>query len=368
MMRLLFITNVPSPYRVAFFDELGRYMDVTVLFSSGKEDSKHRNQNWFEESKGNFRGIFLKKSLKIGRQNLCLEVLKWLKQDYDCIVVGGYAPPTAILAMSYLRLRGIPFYLEIDGGIIREESRLKYSIKRFLAGKLPSRWLSSGRCSTETLIHYGAKPEDILEYPFTSLYEEDMVDTPAEEEEKKLLRRELEVGEKRMLLSIGQFIHRKGFDVLLRAAARLPEDVGVYIVGGEPTQEYLQLCQDLRLKHVHFRGFQKKNALDKYFRAADLFVMPTREDIWGLVVNEAMAKGLPVITTDKCVAGLELVENGVSGYIVPTDDPNALAEKLTLALSQDCRALGSAALERIRPYTLENMAKTHWNILKNKCG
>lgn len=363
MMRLLFITNVSSPYRVAFFDELGRYMDVTVLFSSGKEDSKHRNQNWFEESKGNFQGIFLKKTRKIGRQNLCLEVLKWLKQDYDCIVVGGYAHPTAILAMLYLRLRGIPFYLEIDGGIIREESRLKYSIKRFLAGKLPSRWLSSGRCSTETLIHYGAQPQDILEYPFTSLSEKDLLENPPTEEEKKTLRQALGVEETRMILSVGQFIPRKGFDILLRSAAKLAENVGIYIVGGEPTQEYEQLCQELGLEHVHFRGFQKKDVLERYFRAADLFVLPTREDIWGLVINEAMAKGLPVITTENCVAGVELVENGVNGYIVPVDDPEALAEKLTLALSQDCQSLGAAALEKIRPYTLENMAKVHRDIL-----
>lgn len=365
MMRLLFLTNDPSPYRVDFFDEMGKYMDVTVLFSSDKEDSKHRNREWFEEGQGKFREIHLKKTAKLGGENLCLEVVKWLKKDYDCIVVGGYAPATSMLAMVYMRLKRIPFYLEIDGGVIRQESRLKYGMKRFLV-RLPNRCLSSGRVSTEALIHYGAQPKDILEYPFTSLPEKDLLENPPTEEEKKMLRQALGVEEARMILSVGQFIPRKGFDVLLRSAAKLGENVGVYIVGGAPTQEYLQLCRELGLKHVHFRGFQKKDVLERFFRAADLFVLPTREDIWGLVINEAMAKGLPVITTDKCVAGLELVENGVSGYIVPSDDPDALAEKLTLALSQDCGALGAAALEKIRPYTLENMAKVHWDILRKK--
>lgn len=54
--------------------------------------------------------------------------------------------------------------------------------------------------------------------------------------------------------------------------------------------------------------------------AADIFVHPTREDIWGLVVNEAMAKGLPVITTDRCVAGLELIKNESVGRIVPVEN------------------------------------------------
>ena len=104
----------------------------------------------------------------------------------------------------------------------------------------------------------------------------------------------------------------------------------------------------------------------QFYRAADLFVLPTREDIWGLVVNEAMAFALPVITTDRCVAGLELVEDGVTGYIVPVGDDKALADKMNQALSGDCAAMGAAALEKIRSYTIENMAKTHVEIFSKQ--
>ena len=62
--------------------------------------------------------------------------------------------------------------------------------------------------------------------------------------------------------------------------------------------------------------------------AADAFVLPTREDIWGLVINEAMAYGLPVVTTDRCNAGLELIKNNVNGYVVHVDDKGELAKKL----------------------------------------
>ena len=57
------------------------------------------------------------------------------------------------------------------------------------------------------------------------------------------------------------------------------------------------------LTNVHFVGFKTKEQLEDYYRAADLFVLPTREDIWGLVVAEAMAYGLGVITTNRCNAG-----------------------------------------------------------------
>ena len=92
-------------------------------------------------------------------------------------------------------------------------------------------------------------------------------------------------------------------------------------------------------------------------------MLPTREDIWGLVINEAMAYGLPVITTDRCVAGLELVQDGVSGYLIPTEDPDALEQKIRLALTGDCGAMGKAAYAAVKPYTIENMVKTHVSVL-----
>jgi len=364
MKRVLFLTNYPSPYRVRFFDELGKRVELTVLFADRIEDKKHRNANWYVPNQGSFTAVQLKKTCTYKSNSLCLEVTKWLKQDFDHIVICGYSNPTAIFAMCWLRLHGKPFWLEVDGGLIREDRPWKHCIKRFLVTRAGS-FLSTGRYTTRFLTHYGAREEAIREYPFTSLTETDLLAAVPDRAEKECLRRELGIREEYCFLTVGQFIHRKGFDVLLKAAAQLPRSAGIYLVGGEPTEEYLRLRQDLGLDNVHFIGFQSKETLIKYYRAADVFVLPTREDIWGLVVNEAMAYGLPVITTDRCVAGLELVEEGVSGYIVPVGDAEALAEKMNTILTQDLAALGRSALERVRPYTIENMAKVHEEIFEN---
>lgn len=74
--------------------------------------------------------------------------------------------------------------------------------------------------------------------------------------------------------------------------------------------------------------------MDKYYKAADLFVLPTREDIWGLVINEAMAYGLPIITTDKCVAGVQLLNNQEL-TIIPTNDISSLATAINYLLKDD---------------------------------
>ncbi len=366
MKKVLFLTNYPSPYRVRFFDQLANYMDVTVLFADRIEEKKHRSAAWYVEGSGSFHSVQLKRRLaSIGTNSLCLDVTDWLRKDFDSIVVSGYSNPTVILAMAWLRLHKIPFYMEVDGGLIRQEGKGKYLFKKTLVS-MAGKWLSTGRYTTDYLVHYGAKRERVTVYPFSSLGEKDILPETVSREEKAALRQELGVAEKHMVLAIGQFIHRKGFDVLLRSAVSLGEDTGIYIVGGEPTEKYLQLRQELGLAHVHFVGFQKKEALARYYRAADLFVLPTREDIWGLVINEAMAYGLPVITTDKCVAGLELVENGVNGYIVPVEDEAALTEAMARVLEDGPEKMGAASLEKIRPYTLENMAKTHWEIFESE--
>lgn len=362
MKRILFLTNFASPYRVHFFDELGKYMDVTVLYSDRVEDIKHRNADWFEKGEGGFQGVQLTKVASVGDENLCLDVLKWLKKKYDAIIIGGYSSPTAILAMAYLRMKKFPFYMEVDGGLVRQEGKLKYFVKKSLVS-LASQWLSTGRYTTKYLVHYGAKPEKVMEYPFTSLYEKDLLKKTVSTQEKEELRQMLGMPEKHIVLAIGQFIHRKGFDVLLKAAASMKEEAGIYIVGGVPTEEYLKLRDALGLTNIHFLEFQKKDRLALIYKAADLFVLPTREDIWGLVINEALGYGLPTITTDRCVAGLELIKDGVNGYIVPVEDAEALAEKMDAVLCADLEKMGTAALESIRPYTLENMAKAHVDIL-----
>ena len=361
-MRVLYLTNYAAPYKVQFFDRMGKYVDLTVLFA-GAEEQQVRSAAWFVEGDGGFEKVFLnKKAGSLAGEHLCLDVIHWLRKGYDKIIIGGYSSPTAMLAMAWLRLHRIPFYMSVDGGLIREESAAKYRFKKLLV-TAASEWLSSGKYTTDFLVHYGAKQEHIHEYPFSSLLEQDIADKPVKEAEKEKLRAELGIEEPKMVLSVGQFIHRKAFDILIRAAASLDADTGIYIVGGEPTEEYLQMVRDLNLKNVHFVGFAKKERLALYYKAADLFALPTREDIWGLVIGEAMAYGLPVITTDRCVAGLELVENGVSGCIIPVEDVPALSESIAAVFAGGCRKMGEAALNRIRPYTIENMVEAHIRIL-----
>ena len=96
---------------------------------------------------------------------------------------------------------------------------------------------------------------------------------------------------------------------------------------------------------------------------ADLFVFPTREDIWGLVINEAMAYGLPIITTDKCNAGAELIDG--NGILVKSESPEDLANGIDNLINDNNELLARRSLEIIRGYSLEAMADRHINIFQS---
>ena len=362
-MKVLYLTNIPSPYRVDFFSELGKLCDLTVLFE--RRQAKDRDAGWLKGTCEHFAGVLLK-GFPIGKDSaLCPDVIRYLRKGaFDRIIIGGYATPTGMLAIQYLSYRNMPFLLNSDGGFVKDDGRLKHAIKRHFISSA-SAWFSTGKLTDEYLIHYGAKPSLLYRYPFTSLRGADILEKPVTDEDKAVMRYELGMPERKIVLSVGQFIHRKGFDVLMQASAGLGDDVGVYIVGGEPTAEYLAMKNELHLEHVHFSEFKQKDELKRYYAAADVFVLPTREDVWGLVINEAMACGLPVVTTDRCIAGLEVVKDGENGFIVAVDDVEALTEKTRLILNDDKTRsmMSSNSLSSIRNYTIECMAQIHCDLL-----
>lgn len=361
MKRILFLTNLPSPYRVCFFSELGRLCDLTVIYE--RYSASDREDTWKASAELTYKEIYLSGKTISTDNSFCLDVIRYLGKDiYDEIIIGMYSTYTAMLAILCMNIRKMKFSISTDGGFVKEENKLAFKIKKYLIGSA-NKWYSTGKVTDEYLIHYGADANKIVRYPFTSLYSEDILDHQPTKEEKKLLRDKLGIAEEKMVLYVGQFIHRKGIDVLLDAAKKSDIDFGLYLIGGR-SQEYEEYAEKLGLKNVHQIDFLRPEDLEQYYRAADLFVLPTREDIWGLVVNEAMAKGLPVVTTDKCVAGLELVSD-TNGKIVKVEDSDELASAISYILNNDevRQSMAEKSIHKIQDYTFSNMARAYYEAL-----
>lgn len=361
-MKVLFLTNIPSPYRVDFFNQFGKMCNLTVVFEGS--NATNRDKDWISNKANSFRAIILNGIRVNSEQFFCPGIIKYLRASYTHIILGGYSSPTSMIAIEYMRLRQIPFWLEVDGGIVRNDSGMKYYIKRHFISAASS-WLASSEDTVKYLEYYGANKQEIYKYPFSSVHANEILKSVPSSKEKANLRKELNINNP-FVLAVGQFIPRKGFDILIKAFKQVSKQYDLYIIGGRPTSEYTELVDSLHLNNVYFIEFKSKEKLNQYYQAAELFILPTREDIWGLVINEALANGLPVITTDHCIAGLELIKNDEDGYIVPVDDVNTLANRMNAVLSNETlkAKMSCISLIKIQDYTIEKMVQRHIEVLE----
>ncbi len=359
MKKVVFFTNLPSPYRIEFFNDLARVVDLTVIFEARRVSGNRFNWN---DDNLLFKAVYLDE-VETPNYRVNWNILKYVKKnEYDEVFFTNYGYYTEMFALIKAKLIGLPYYLELDGAVYKKESAFKRLFKKFLI-KGARKYFSPSELTDRVLNYYGVDNDLIIRYPFSSMRESGIRESVVSPSEKLALRSELGMTEKKIVICIGQFIHRKGIDVLLRASKDLTDDTGVYIIGGTPTPEYIKMVEDMSLPNIHFVGFQGNDTLRKYYESADLFVLPTREDVWGLVVNEAMANGLPVVTTDNCGAGLEIVKD--NGRIVKVDDVSGLADAMNDLLSDPERLnrMSSESLKIIMNYTIEAMVKKHVEFL-----
>ncbi len=178
----------------------------------------------------------------------------------------------------------------------------------------------------------------------------------------------------RMILFVGRIEPLKGVGTLIRAVSclqlkNLCEPVHLAIIGGDPDvapeemstemARIQRMCDELTVgKMVAFLGRREQGTLPYYYSAAEVVVMPSHYESFGMVALEAMACGTPVIASQ--VGGLAfLVQDGVTGYTVPAEDHDALCDRLTALLGEESlrQRMGRAAAEVARDYDWEKIAK-----------
>lgn len=349
--RLLILSIFPAPYRVAVFRELAGHYETDLFFEVVQ--NQDRNADWFVES-DEFRVLNTPENKRAYKR--CLKNIK----TYDMVLAYDYFSKRANVLMFRCMAAGVPYAINCDGAFINNQP-LKKAVKRLFVSHA-ALCFASGSFAGNYFRHYGAKKERIIYHHFTSLSEKDYLERPLNREEKTLLRAELGIRNRMTVITVGQFIPRKGYDILLRAWEQVEADANLLIIGGGgEKQAYLDYIREHGLKNVTLLDFMEKERLTGMYRQADLFVLPTREDIWGLVINEAMASGLPVITTDRCIAGMELIRQGKNGYVIPAENPRRLAMAINRMLSnpEKMEAMGQNSLEAVKGKTMKDIAEGH---------
>lgn len=169
------------------------------------------------------------------------------------------------------------------------------------------------------------------------------------------IRNELNIpSDKIVFLNISRFLDWKRLEdlatallILERESPTIAAKCELILIGGGPWKAHLEILSKLRLIRVNLVGNMFPERLIAYYSAADVFAFPSEGDIWGLVVNEALSMGLPVVCTER-IGSAELVEDGVNGFRIPVRAPETLAARLKLlAENKDMRMEFSMAARKV---------------------
>ena len=146
---------------------------------------------------------------------------------------------------------------------------------------------------------------------------------------QKYLQKKTEYGG-RELLYVGSLIQRKGLDLLFPALAQTREDICLTIVGeGQEKEALMEQAKKLGItSRIRFLGYVEGEPLRELYHNADVFILPTREDCFGLVILEAMCASLPVISSKYADGAFDLVQEGENGCIIDPEDTAAFAAKI----------------------------------------
>lgn len=164
-----------------------------------------------------------------------------------------------------------------------------------------------------------------------------------------------------VILFVGKFEPKKNPLLLLQAARKLPQFKFLFVGAGVLEKELKSRAESLT--NVSFMPFQNQSVMPVTYRIGDIYVLPSQGpgETWGLAVNEAMACGIPAITSDKVGCTPDLIREGVTGYEFRSNDLHDLTEKIVLAAAHH-RELGQKALDLIETFDIRSVGKT---IVKN---
>jgi glycosyltransferase involved in cell wall biosynthesis len=289
-------------------------------------------------------------------------VRELMRGDYDVLWLQGYSTITFALAALTQRLRRRPILLREVQTLLTPRSAPKRLVKRAIFRTLFSG--AYGLCAgTQTRRWYealGLNRSRIFFVP--NAVDNDRFQQEAREllPQKQALRRELGIEDDRpVFLMLGRMMAKKQPLFLLDAYRRVRQhvDCALVLAGSGPLDGVIREHVEREdIPDVVLPGFVDQSRVGRLYAAADAFVLPSLYDeTWGLVCNEAMNFGLPVVVTDQVGAANDLVRDGVSGFVVPAYDAGPLEGRLRLlALDAVLRSrLGAEGRRRVDAYSHE---------------
>jgi glycosyltransferase involved in cell wall biosynthesis len=388
MFKVAFFHNECAPYRIPLFQKMSELSNIKLMLFFGRRSSSYRK--WEVPVSFSFRYQILWEIEVLrhlfGQDNSVNPTLffKLVSNRYDVYIGGEAFYFSTILTFFVAKALRKPFILaleDVDQPVKSNESRfdlfsrlpfkekpamlvsfvLMNTFSRFII-KHSDAYVVPGKATRNFLLRRGVNPSKIQ--IAANATDNEAIEQQCEESLKEgrveKLKAKSGLRNKKIILTVAYLSERKGIQYLIPAYARLKremKDIVLVVVGEGQYENVLKRLSAQNDVETIFAGYVS-NLID-YYLAADVFVLPTLDDVWGFVINEAMVCGCPVITTRNAGASLDLVRDGVNGFVVEPGSISQLyrALKEILKSPSNAKLMGEKSREIIRDYCYEKSVK-----------
>ena len=336
--RLVITTEIISPYRIPVFNALAEHPDVYlhVIFLAETDPSMRRWKIYKDEIRFSYE-VLPHWRRRVAGYNLLLNrgVAPALdRAQPDVIVCGGYGYLANWQVLGWARRHKRPVFLWSESNQQDQRRGMPHveMLKRRFIGQLAvDLWFRVNQRLPMWQVSE-CRTKEFLWLPMQWTMHSSHGKHRLARSRAAEMRRQFGLPE-HYFLYVGRMVFSKGVFDLLDAYSQLPPElrarVGLLFVGDGVDQPELEArARAIHSGTVRFAGFAHREQLAVYYALAETLVFPTHTDPWGLVVNEAMACGIPIVATDAGGCVVDLVQDGWNGYVVPKNDPGKQAEAL----------------------------------------
>jgi len=370
-MNIGILTNIPTHYRKTMWE---KYSEIkNTQFDIYYCKSTERDRKWKISRAKGVSEYFLK-GITFGISNHLNLGIIFRARKYNLWLIGGYSMLSSQLLIIACKIFKIPYVIMFDGispfKIHKKENKFKFTYKKYLVKRCEA-FLGNGTVGKLYGEKLGIPEKKIFNQYLTVDIDYFFKYLPQREDIKINTRKILKIPiNSFVMLYVGRLVKHKGIQDLIFSYKKLLKEgersnnIYTIIIGhGKYENELKKMTRGMR--NVIFVGNVNYLHIYRYYFASDVFILPTYNDPWGLVINEAMACGLPIVTTRNSGASLDLIKG--NGYVYDAGDINKLAHILfKITHDSELRSImGRKSLNIIKNYSFQN-AKQELELLLKK--
>lgn len=344
--RVAIFTTHLIQYQIPLFKKLAKIIDLHVFFGSKQGLSSYHDKDFNKKIKWNiplikgYKYSILKNSNKNSLDSFFFNssgIKQAIKKNFDKVIILGWNNIFYLKTFFWCLYYSSEIIIRSENNLYKKQTLFKKILKVIILRiffKMINAFISIGSLNEEFYKHYGVKKNKIFRAPYSvddNFFKKNKVQNKQIWKKNNNIRNQAKI-----FLFVGKLIKRKRVLDLIKVAQskKLNKNAHFLIIGDGPLKKkILQKINNLKLNNISILGFKSQNQLKFYYSLADVLILPSEYETWGLVINEAMSAGVPCIVSDSCGAAKDMIIKYKTGFKYKNGNINQLIKLINLIIN-----------------------------------